>query len=119
MRTQWKRAPLAAVAAMLLALAVPRVLEAAPTNDVEGYVLTLDSGDVVVDVGKLRGASVGDVVELWRPLKLKHPVTGKMVVDRFRIGTLKLVQVRDQLSLAQPDGALARPVAAGDVVVLR
>ncbi|MGZ3420100.1 MAG: hypothetical protein ACXWUG_02455 [Polyangiales bacterium] len=104
---------------ILLSLAGTRLVEAAPATDVEGYVLTMDSGDVVIDVGKARGAAVGDVVELWRPLKLKHPVTGKMVSDRFRIGTLRLVQVRDQLSLAQPDGALARPVAAGDVVVLR
>jgi hypothetical protein len=119
MRTTWKRGSLIAACALLLALTPLRAAHAAPANDVEGYVLTMDSGDVVIDVGKQRGAAIGDVVELWRPLKLKHPVTGKMVLDRFLIGRLRLVQVRDQLSLAQPDGALARPVAAGDVVILR
>jgi hypothetical protein len=117
MRTTTRRGLAAAIFAACMAVA--RFGDAAPAKDVEGYVLTWDSGDVVVDVGSKTGAQVGDVVELWRPLKLKHPVTGKMVTDRFRIGTLKLVQVRDQMSLAQPDGALARPVAVGDVVVLR
>jgi hypothetical protein len=116
MRTKWKRGAL--VAACLVSLSFAPLLHAAPSADVEGYVLTMDSGDVVVDVGKQRGAAVGDVLELWRPLKLKHPVTGKIVTDRFLIGRLRLTQVRDTLSLAQPDGALARPIAAGDVVIL-
>ncbi len=85
---------------------------------VEGYVVSLENGDIIVDLAGKRGATVGDVVELWRPLKLRHPVTKKIVTDRFRIGSLRLTQVRDALSMARPDGKLARAPEAGDIVVL-
>jgi hypothetical protein len=88
------------------------------TPVVEGTVLMLDGGDVVVDVGKARGVVDGDVVELWRPVKVKHPVTGKLLVDRFKIGELKISQARDVLSLARPVGNLLRPVETGDVVTI-
>ncbi len=91
----------------------------AQSGTVKGYVLELSHGDIVVDVAGDRGAHSGDEVELWRPLKLRHPVTGKIITDRFRIGTLKLTQVRDKLSLAKPEGTLERKPQPGDVVILR
>jgi len=51
---------------------------------------------------------VGSTLEIWRPLKLKHPVTGKVLTDRFKIGAVDVVQVRKVVSLAKPSGALAR-----------
>ena len=45
-------------------------------------------------------------------------MTGKILVDRFRIGRLKLVQVQRTLAWARPVGDLARAPAEGDVVVL-
>lgn len=86
---------------------------------VEGHVVALEDGDIVVDVAGKKGAATGDVVELWRPLSLKHPVTGKVIRDRFRIGALKLTQVRETLAFARPEGKLARPPEPGDVVILR
>lgn len=85
----------------------------------EGHVVSIESDDVIVDVAAGSGAKDGDIVELWRPLELKHPVTGKRVRDRFKIGALELVQVRDALAIAKPHGKLTRQPRAGDVVVLR
>jgi hypothetical protein len=90
----------------------------AQAQSVEASVVTVESDDLVVDLGQLRGAVEGDVVEIWRPLRIKHPVTGKLLLDRFSIGKLRLVQVRPNLSLAKPEKALSRPPEAGDVVVL-
>src|SRR5262249_25660201 len=59
----------------------------------------------------------GDVVEIWRPFKLKHPVTGKVMSDRFRIGTLELRQVRNAMSMARPKGQLERGAEKGDVII--
>ena len=84
----------------------------------EGTVLQVEKDDLVVDLGGVRGAHDGDVVELWRPLRIRHPITGKVLVDRFLIGKLHLVQVRPSLSLAQAQGELSRPAQTGDVVVL-
>ena len=83
---------------------------------VTGWVVSIDGPDVVVDLGASQGAHAGDVVEIWRPIKLKHPVTGKIVTDRFRTGDLTLHQVRGNLSWARPVGTLERPVAVGDYV---
>jgi hypothetical protein len=85
---------------------------------VEGHVLQIDEAGIVVDLAGVRGAKDGDVVELWRPLRLRHPVTGKPVVDRFLIGRLKLTQVRDRLALAKLDGKPLRPAQVGDLVIL-
>jgi len=92
----------------------------AQTTDVttEGMVIDVEKDDLVVDVGLRAGAAEGAVVEIWRPLRLKHPVTGKIIVDRFLIGRLRLTQVRPNLSLAKPEGTLSRPAEKGDVVVL-
>jgi hypothetical protein len=57
------------------------------------------------------------VVELWRPLKLKHPATGKVLTDRFRIGDLRLGQVRKAMALATAEGTLRRAPEKGDVVI--
>lgn len=85
----------------------------------EGTVIALDAGDLVLDLGALRGAAEGDLVELWRPLKLRHPLTGRTLSERFRIGSLRLKQVRPAMALATPEGTPDRPPLAGDVVVLR
>jgi hypothetical protein len=86
---------------------------------VSGHVVALYDGDVIIDLSRAKGATEGAVVELWRPLKLRHPVTGETLTDRFRIGRLRLTQVQGTLSVARPDGKLARPAEAGDVVILR
>src|SRR5688572_28381597 len=77
----------------------------------DGTVVAIDSGDLVLDIGEAKGVHDGVVVELWRPLRLRHPVTGQLLVDRFRIGSLRLKQVRSTLSLAGSEGPLSRPPA--------
>lgn len=93
-------------------------VHAQDAKELSGVVLTLDGGEVVIDLGKKQGVVDGDTLELWRPLKLKHPVTGKLVVDRFKIGAIKISQAREVMSLARPVGTVARPIEAGDVVIL-
>lgn len=89
------------------------------SGGVFGVVVAVEQDDLVLDLGAARGVAVGEVVELWRPLRLKHPVTGQVVSDRFLIGRLRLTQVRPSLALAQADGPPHRPPAPGDIVVAR
>ncbi|MBI4956455.1 MAG: hypothetical protein HY908_30840 [Myxococcales bacterium] len=100
-------------------LGAPRVAAAQPTEAVEGNIILIEERDIIVDIAGARGALSGDEIEVWRPMVLRHPVTNREVKDRFRIGSLRLDQVRDALSTAHPDGALDRPPQVGDVVVLR
>jgi hypothetical protein len=100
-----------------LGLAAAHAARAQQTN-AEASVVAIETDDLLVDIGSARGAIDGDVVELWRPIKIRHPVTGKELADRFLIGKLRLVQVRPSLSMARPEGTLSRPPAKGDVIVL-
>jgi hypothetical protein len=102
---------------MTAGLALGEPAEAA-SETVEGRVVAFELGDVVVDIAGDRGATSGAILELWRPLTLKHPVTGQMVSDRFLIGRLRLTQVRGALALARADGKLVQPAQPGDIVVL-
>ena len=106
-----------ALAVFAFAFAAAPSLARAQSAATEGVVVQVEKDDLVVDLGLSRGSSVGDEVEIWRPLKLHHPVTGRVITDRFLIGKLRLVQVRPSLSLAKPEGDLARPPEAGDVIV--
>ena len=104
-------------AALALAVTAPAQAQVPPPAD--ATVVAIDSGELVVDIGATRGVRDGDLLELWRPVRLRHPVTGAMLVDRFRIGSLRLTQVRSALSLSVVEGAVSRPPATGDVVVLQ
>lgn len=90
----------------------------APAEGPAGTIVAIDAGELVVDFGALKGAHDGDIVELWRPLRVKHPVTGKPLNERFRIGALRLVQVRGTLSLATLEGTATRTPATGDEVLV-
>lgn len=92
---------------------------AGATVEVSGTVLSIDEDDIVLDLGSSKGGTDGSTVELWRPFRLRHPVTGKFLADRFRIGSLKLVQVQRTLAFARPEGELARNPEAGDIAILR
>jgi hypothetical protein len=105
--------------ALALGVLFGRSALAQPRDVVEGHVIELSEGDIVVDLARARGARDGAIVELWRPLAVKHPLTGQVIAERFLIGRLKLVQVREALSLARAEGKLARAAQAGDVVILR
>jgi hypothetical protein len=124
-RALWERAryrlgPLAVVV-WLTCTVTPDVLALEPptVRAIEGHVLAVDEGGIVVDVSSAQGARNDDIVELWRPITLRHPVTRKQVRDRFLIGRLKLTQVRERMTLAEAAGVLDRKPQVGDVVVLR
>lgn len=85
---------------------------------VEGTVIAIDQEELVLDLGASRGAAVGQKLELWRPLRVKHPVTGAMLLDRFAIGTLTIVQVRPKTAIARVTGKPLRAPATGDIVVV-
>lgn len=112
-----KGAPTALAVVVCLAASPSTARAQQTTTPTEGVVVQVEDSDLVVDLGAARGLSDQDVVEIWRPLRVRHPVTGRTIVDRFPIGRLRLVQVRPNLSLAKPDGSLARAPQVGDVLL--
>src|SRR5689334_9684177 len=88
-------------------------------TEILGTVLAIQGEELVLDLGAGSGATDGATVEIWRPIKLKHPVTGKAIDDRFQIGSLDLLQVRTSMSLAKATAQLTRTAQVGDVVILQ
>jgi hypothetical protein len=77
----------------------------------------VENGSLIVDLGPNKGLRVGQAVELWRQVRLRHPVTHRWVADRFRSGTLVIQEIGTSLCLARPVAPLKRPAKVGDVVL--
>ncbi|MBW2523594.1 MAG: hypothetical protein JRI23_05440, partial [Deltaproteobacteria bacterium] len=100
-------------------VAAPARAQQAEPAVIEGYVVAVEQDAIIVDVAGKSGARQGDVVELWRPLVLRHPVTRQPVRDRYPIGAVKLSHVGETLSRVVDMTTLEREAAPGDVVILR
>ncbi len=92
---------------------------AAPKNKkpVEGRIVQIADGELIVDIGLDAGLPKAARVKVFRRLEVTHPVTKKTVVDRFLIGEIQLQQVGEVLSITRNYDKLARPAAVGDFVV--
>jgi hypothetical protein len=78
-------------------------------------VVRLDGDDIVLDLGSpdLRD---GARLEVYRTIRVRHPITRQQVEDRFVIARLEVRQAGTTLSLARLLGAADRPLEVGDVV---
>ena len=112
-----KTKPFARRLGALLALLVVVSPLTARAEDMEGTIVSLQLTDVVVDLGGVKGLEVGDSLVVWRPLVVKHPVTGQVIRDRYRIGQLRVTQVRPNIAIARLEGEPEHVLAAGDTVV--
>jgi hypothetical protein len=115
-----KRVALTTLAAALVGLtsAHASAQETRRTTPSDATIIAIDTGDLVIDLGANKGAREGQTVELWRPMRLRHPVTGQMLVDRFRIGSVRITQAQSLLSLAKVEGTFVRSPQPGDLVFL-
>lgn len=95
---------------------MPHILHA-EEEALEGVVVNIDSGEVVVDLGREHGLPSQAEIQLYRRLEVVHPVTGEVLVDRFPIGGVALDQVGQVLSIAHANGGLSRLPAVGDFAV--
>jgi hypothetical protein len=112
-----KTRPLARRFGALLALLIVVAPLTAQADEIEGTVISLQLTEVVVDLGATKGVEVDDMLDVWRPLVVKHPVTGQVIRDRYRIGRLRVTQVRPNIAVARLEGEPEHTVAAGDTVV--
>jgi hypothetical protein len=78
-------------------------------------VLHIDGEDVVIDVGAAQLTTATELT-VFRPLEVRHPITGKRVRDRFAIGVLRVVQPGERLSIAHAVNKPRHAFAVGDMV---
>ncbi len=84
----------------------------------EGVIVGINGQEVVMDLGMSRDVAPGARVEVFRRLEVKHPVTGKLLVDHFPIGEMPLREVGKLLSISRGWESLSRKPQVGDAVRL-
>jgi len=82
------------------------------------YVLRIEGADVFVDVGRADGAAPGTRLKVYRNLEARHPVTGKVLKDRFLLGELTVAEAGEALSRVQVSPELLLRLDVGDTVAL-
>lgn len=88
---------------------------------VEGYVLKVISDWVYVNLRKVHGVKEGDVLTVYRVGELlTDPITGK-TIDRIRdrIGTIRVVDVKETYSQCKTEDLFGSKIMPGDVVLLK
>jgi hypothetical protein len=101
-------------ALVALALMVP----VAASADIiqRGYIVRIEAGEIYFDIGKASGVTVGAPIRFKRPVTLKHPVSGKDIVDELPLGELAVLSVGETLSMTGPLANLPEGVQVGDIV---
>ncbi len=113
-RTRWGRC-LAAAMVTVTRFASAQQAPAQPPG--EGTVVRVDRDLLVVDLGRDAGLTEGQRVPLWRPLTVRHPITGQSLRDRYPLGSVQVYSVGDSLTVLRHSEGLLRPPAVGDRVV--
>lgn len=81
---------------------------------ISGVVVRIAAPEHFIDKGELDGVQVGSAVRLYRTIKVKHPVTGREVVDRFVAGTCAVGAVAPHMAIVRPSNDVALLLQLGD-----
>ena len=68
----------------------------------QGYVINVDGGQYIIDLGTNHNMSKGDVLEVnGTSNAIRHPVTGELIVMKKSIGELEVIEVLDTMCVAK------------------
>lgn len=102
---------------LLAAKPAPRpVAQTAEGRILTGVVLRIDGAEFVIDLGLSAGLAQGMQVTLYRTVKVRHPVTGKDLLDRFAVGQTEAIEVVESMAILQPEADVAKLLRVGDRV---
>jgi hypothetical protein len=101
----------------LLGLAFICALGPARAEDEDFATVVMVTGkEVVFDRGTKHGVKKGDKVRIYRLVTVHHPVTGEEITDRFALGTAKVAEASELLSIIRNTKKLSKPPQMGDLV---
>ncbi|HEX2678694.1 MAG TPA: hypothetical protein VHM19_18705, partial [Polyangiales bacterium] len=98
----------------LSALAVRAAAQEEKTH-VHATVLHIDGDDIVIDAGRAQLDAASELT-VYRALEVRHPVTRKLLRDRFAIATLRVSQAGERMSVMRLSGQPTHPLQVGDEV---
>lgn len=99
----------------LICLTITSAASAQPTTTRAATVVRIDGDDVFIDVGASR-APRGAVLDVFRSIEVRHPVTRQPLRDRFLVGRVQVLQAGETLGVARIVGTPWRPLQVGDEV---
>ena len=102
--------------ACALMLAAPAARAAPPSRGATATIVRVDQGELFIDLGTDQGLVAGQTVEVFRRIEITHPVTRRLLVDRFPIGTVTIAEAGRLLSIVDDFGTLTPPPRVGDQV---
>ena len=85
----------------------------------EGFIVSLDQKELVVNLGTDQGLVPKSKILLFRRLVVMHPYSKKPIVDRFPIGAVIPDEVGKRLSIIRRWNTLSRAPERGDIAVFR
>ncbi|TWH46898.1 CsgG/HfaB family protein [Sporomusa sp. KB1] len=89
----------------------------------QGYVIKVEGGQYIIDLGTNDNVSTGDVLEVnGASNAIRHPVTGELMVMKRNIGELEVIEVLDTMCVTRlktkDDGKEVRSsIQSGDAVI--
>jgi hypothetical protein len=95
----------------------PQTSLAAAPKTAEGFIVSLDPSELVVNLGRTHGVQPNSTIQLFRRLVVTHPFSNKSIVDRFPIGEVLPSEVGERLTIIRNWNGLTRPPQRGDIVV--
>jgi hypothetical protein len=98
---------------VLLMWAVPAL--AAPR---QAYILRIEGADAFADIGQADTAAPGTRLRVYRVIEARHPVTGKVLRDRFLLGEVEVLEAGATLSRIGGAKELLARLEVGDEVEL-
>jgi curli biogenesis system outer membrane secretion channel CsgG len=114
--TEFEKTPLGAATREAVAEAVQALVTELGNKPWQGRVVTVQGGQIIVNVGQGNGINVGDVLEVFRGgEKLVDPETGVSLGQvETSIGRMRVTTLQEKFLLAQPlEGVTAQ---RGDIV---
>ncbi len=115
-RTATQRHLVPLLLSMVTLIGATRARAAPP--EVAGTIVKVDGGEVFVDIGRADGLAAGDTLEVFRRIEIKHPVTRRVLIDRFPTGTVTVAEAGHLLSIIDTFDDLDPPPQVGDHVVI-
>ena len=83
---------------------------------VRGYIVRIEDKEIYFDIAAKHGLDRGGALRIKRPIKLRHPVSGKQITDWLPIGRAQVTMVGSTLGMARLDDGLLAQVQVGDIV---
>ncbi len=92
-----------------------KIIDTAPKT---GYVLSVEDGKVIIDMGLKRQMKEGTILQVYESRKYQHPKTGAEVTSNEKIAKIKVIKVLENISRTEVTEGKLEDIQAGNMVLV-